>query len=99
LPDRVETLAEWATLHAGSRTFGCVTNELLRRDAGFDAGFDSFAPFAYANAAAVRRLFLDWQSEQPHARFFAYLHLFEPHVPLNAPGWMREAFVADRLRG
>jgi hypothetical protein len=47
----------------------------------------------------VRRLFLDWQSEAPDERFFAYLHLFEPHVPLNAPGWMREAFVAPELRG
>jgi arylsulfatase A-like enzyme len=72
---------------------------MLRREAGFAAGFDRFAPFAYANAAAVRRLFLDWQSEEPSSRFFAYIHWFEPHAPLNAPGWMREAFVAPELRG
>jgi hypothetical protein len=98
LPERLPTLARVAAL-AGARTFACVTNDLLRREAGFAAGFDRFAPFAYANAAAVRRLFLDWQSEEPSSRFFAYLHWFEPHAPLNAPGWMREAFVAPELRG
>jgi hypothetical protein len=99
LPDRCTTLAEAAALHAGARTFAFVTNDLLRREAGFAAGFDTFASFPFANAAAVRRLFLDWQSEAPRRRFFAYLHLFEPHVPLNAPGWMREAYVDPSLRG
>jgi hypothetical protein len=99
VPERLTTLAEAAALRAGARTFACVTNDLLKRESGFAAGFDSFGPFAYANAAAVRRLFLDWQSEAPELRFFAYLHLFEPHVPLNAPGWMREEFVPERLRG
>jgi len=98
LPERLPTLARVAA-RAGARTFACVTNDLIRREAGFAAGFDCFAPFAYANAAAVRRLFLDWQSEEPSSRFFAYLHWFEPHAPLNAPGWMREAFVAPELRG
>ena len=46
----------------------------------------------------MRRLFLDWQSEAPSERFFAYLHWFEPHAPLNAPGWMRDAFVPPGLR-
>jgi hypothetical protein len=99
IPERFTTLAELAALRAGARTFACVTNELLRRDSGFAAGCDEFAPFAYANAAAVRRLFLDWQSEAQGSRFFAYLHLFDPHVPLNAPDWMREAFVPAALQG
>jgi arylsulfatase A-like enzyme len=98
LPDRLPKLAEVAANSAGARTFAAVTNDLIRRDAGFAAGFDVFAPFAYANAAAVRRLFLDWQSEEPSERFFAYLHWFEPHAPLNAPGWMRDAFVPPGLR-
>lgn len=99
IPERLVTLAEAAALRSGARTFACVTNDLLKRESGFAAGFDAFGPFAYANAAAVRRLFLDWQSEAPRSRFFAYLHLFEPHVPLNAPGWMREEFVPAELRG
>jgi len=98
LPDRCETLAELAGAR-GVRTFGCVTNGLLRRENGFAAGFERYALWPFATAAQVNELFLGWLDSLGSERFFAYLHYFEPHVPLNAPGSLREGDVAERLRG
>lgn len=97
LPDSLRTLGEHAE-EAGIRTAAIVTNFMLEHRTGFAAGFDTFIkPFA-ADAAQVNQLFLDWLTTLSGARFLAYLHYFDPHAPLHAPGAFLNSRVPPGLR-
>jgi arylsulfatase A-like enzyme len=98
LAETVETLAERAQA-AGVTTFGIVTNDLLSPRKNFDQGFETHLTAPYANARQVVATFGDWLVDHGDLQFFAYLHLFEPHDPCNAPGDDRERFVPPELRG
>lgn len=98
LPATVETLAERAS-RAGVTTVAFVTNDLISRRSGFDQGFEQFHSLTYANANQVVGAFDHWLADHGDLQFFAYLHLFEPHDPCNAPGEDRERYVPERLRG
>ncbi len=97
LGDWCTTLAEAAS-SSGVTTAAFVTNELLRPETGLAAGFETYCLSYAANAMQLRRAFLDWLSTIGNENFFAYLHLFEPHSPLNAPGEFRNRWVPERLK-
>ena len=98
LADWCESLAEAASWQ-GIRTGAFISNSLIRRSVGFAAGFDTFVEASSANAHQLNRSLLDWLSEQPEQRFFAYVHFFDPHTPYNAPGEFREVALEKDLRG
>ncbi len=95
--ESVETLAERAA-RAGVTTASFVTNELVASGKNFDQGFETafFAP--YANARQIVSTFADWLVDHHDLQFLAYLHLFEPHHPLNAPGEDLLRYVPAELR-
>ncbi len=97
LPGAFETLAERA-LAAGARTLAICTNGLISRSHNFDQGFEDFIAPSFANARQVVETFGDWLVEHEGRQFFAYLHVFEPHYPPNAPGDDAYRYVPDRLR-
>lgn len=97
LADSLTTLAERAA-QAGVTTFGISTNDLISVGKGFDQGFESYLDAPYANARQVVATFEDWLTDHRDFQFFAYLHLFEPHHPLNAPGDDFDRYVPDDLK-
>lgn len=98
LADSVETLAERVRA-AGAATLGIVSNDLVSATHNFDQGFDEFLFARSANARQLLTTFQDWLPDHQTTQFFAYLHLFEPHDPCNAPGDDFDRFVPEPLRG
>lgn len=99
LVDGLETLAERAQA-AGVTTVAVSTNDAwVSERKNFDQGFESFLLAPYANARQVVATFADWLADHRDLQFFAYLHLFDPHHPYNAPGADLLRYVPERLRG
>jgi len=82
---------------AGLRTGAAVSAYVLRASTGIAQGFDvyddaieveggteSMGNLQRDGAAAVDSL-TRWTSDQKGARFFAFLHLYEPHSPYTPP--------------
>lgn len=94
----VTTLAERAQAD-GVTTAAFTTNEYVSRRRNFDQGFETFVCAKYANARQVVREFEDWLVDHRDLQFFAYLHLFEPHDPCNAPGEDFDRYVDADAKG
>jgi arylsulfatase A-like enzyme/Tfp pilus assembly protein PilF len=103
---------------AGFRTGGAVSAYVLRRQTGIAEGFDEYddaleSEGAVESLAAVQRdgavaveSLSRWIAAQGGARFFAFLHLYEPHTPYAPPERFRggdpydgEVSYADELVG
>jgi choline-sulfatase len=103
---------------AGFRTGGAVSAYVLRRQTGIAEGFDEYddaleSEGAVESLAAVQRdgavaveSLARWIESQEKARFFAFLHLYEPHTPYAPPERFRggdlydgEVSYADELVG
>jgi len=98
VPGDVPTLAELAG-RAGVATGAVVASELLRGEAGFARGFDSFAHIQYANARQVNDLAGAFLANHAGQQFLLFLHYFDPHSPYSAPGEWADRFVDADLRG
>ena len=98
LPESVLTLAERASLD-GVTTAAFCSNALISEAKNFDQGFETFFLAPYANARQLVQVFEDWLADNKDLQFLAYLHLFEPHHPYNAPGEDRARYVPEELRG
>jgi choline-sulfatase len=82
---------------AGWKTGGAVSAYVLRRQTGIAQGFDFYddaieSEGAVESLAAVQRdgavaveALARWTEAQGDARFFAFLHLYEPHTPYAPP--------------
>ena len=92
---------------SGRATGAAVSAFVLRRATGIAQGFDRYDDEVVQDAsledmgnqqrdgaAAVASL-LGWIEAQGDRRFFAFLHLYEPHTPYTPPSPYRERF-ADR---
>jgi arylsulfatase A-like enzyme len=98
VPGGVATLAERAGA-AGVATGAVVASDLLRPQAGFARGFDSYVHVPYANARQVNDLAGAFLANHAGGQFLLFLHYFDPHSPCNAPGEWRERFLDPELRG
>ncbi|RMF70781.1 MAG: tetratricopeptide repeat protein [Acidobacteria bacterium] len=113
LPDGVPTLPE-ALAAAGWSTGAFVSAPVLARRYGLDRGFsvydDDIAPprarqglvVHYAERAGreTARRALAWIAAQaPGQPVFAWVHLWEPHVPYRPPGDLAERYADDRYQG
>jgi arylsulfatase A-like enzyme/Tfp pilus assembly protein PilF len=103
---------------AGFRTGGAISAYVLRRQTGIAEGFEDYddaleSEGAIESLAAVQRdgaiaveSLSRWIAAQGDARFFAFLHLYEPHTPYAPPERFRggdpydgEVSYADELVG
>jgi arylsulfatase A-like enzyme/Tfp pilus assembly protein PilF len=103
---------------AGWKTGGAVSAYVLRRQTGIAQGFDFYddaieSEGAVESLAAVQRdgavaveALARWTEAQGDARFFAFLHLYEPHTPYAPPAryaghdpYDGEIAYADELLG
>jgi arylsulfatase A-like enzyme len=92
LPPGPLTLAELLEGH-GIRTAAWVANPNAGTAAGLERGFREFQgvysqpgrPGGAVRADAVNERAIPWLTARKGARFFAYLHLREPHFPYDPP--------------
>jgi choline-sulfatase len=89
---------------AGFKTGGAVSAFVLRKETGIAEGFElwddkieaSDSPLTAARDGAVAVESLSrWIEAQGDARFFAFLHLYEPHAPYAPPERHRRADPYD----
>jgi len=85
LSPEVQTVAE-AFRARGYATAAIVTNLLLTPKFGLDQGFDEWLHQGEATAGAVVDAVLAWFASRPAGPYFTFVHLFDPHMPYNAPG-------------
>jgi arylsulfatase A-like enzyme len=97
LPSSQRTLAEMLA-RQGITTVGFVANPIVDGGRGYGQGFEHYETIGYARAKVLNRKLDAWLRARPKVRFFAYLHYFEPHLPYDAPGELRERFVPPDLR-
>jgi choline-sulfatase len=96
---------------AGCATGAAVSAFVLRRATGIDQGFDRYDDEIVQDASledmgeqqrdgatAVASL-LGWIEGQGDRRFFAFLHLYEPHTPYAPPSPYRERFADSPYDG
>lgn len=98
LANTLDTLAERAQ-REGVSTAAFVSNDLIGETKNFHQGFESFRLLPYANSRQVMAEFETWLEDHADLQFFAYLHLFEPHDPCNAPGDDLDRFTPEELKG
>jgi len=96
-----QTLAEELRV-AGYATAAFTANVLLNAGHGYGQGFDEYRVYGEgllkARASVLTRDALAWidrtTDERPDEPFFLYLHLMEPHEPLQPPTEALEAVAA-----
>jgi arylsulfatase A-like enzyme/Flp pilus assembly protein TadD len=106
LSEERETLAE-ILQSAGYRTAAFVGSFALDSRFGLDQGFDvyddfygdtsSFNDFAISErpADAVLEPALSWLENEAGSRWFAFVHLYDPHAPYVPPARFRESSAGD----
>jgi arylsulfatase A-like enzyme len=109
LEEEAETLAELLRA-AGFRTGGFVGAFVLDSrwgiGQGFDRFFDDFDLTEFDDAPSMDAIqrpgsevvdrALDWLPEPAETPFFAWVHLYDPHTPYQAPERFRSRFPATR---
>ncbi len=66
---------------------------------GFDQGFASYVADTYGSLASTRARALAWLEAHGEARFFLFLHTFQPHMPYDAPEPYAGMFLDPRHAG
>ncbi|MBI1850024.1 MAG: sulfatase [Planctomycetes bacterium] len=95
LAPQVTTLAE-SMKARGYRTGAIVTNVFLRREYGFDQGFDDYEMLEHReHGAAVNRDALEWIGKKSASPFFLYLHYMDVHGPYTPPAPYDEYFKPE----
>jgi arylsulfatase A-like enzyme len=97
IPDALPTLAERARSE-GVVTAAFVTNTLLKSDAGYGRGFETYGFLPYRNAQQVNDQAEAFLENHAGQQVFLFLHYFDPHMPVDAPEEWRDRFVQDDLR-
>ncbi len=84
LDEQLETLAE-ALQDAGFTTAAWSANPLIVPDKNFDQGFEVFdhGNRSMRKSGFVVPAVLEWLEAVAGTRFFLYLHLVDPHAPLD----------------
>jgi len=104
LAAEIPMLAE-AFRKLGYHTLAVVSHVYVSSEFGLDRGFDSFDDSLIAGGAknpiaeVVVDHFLDAMSEVPEGRFFAFVHLFDPHWSYTAPEPFFTRFADPSYRG
>jgi arylsulfatase A-like enzyme len=103
LPPAVDYAPEILGKH-GLATAAFVGNGYISRLYGFARGWQTWQTFASAGGGNRARHIVDAASRWLHSlpanqRFFAYLHLVDPHAPYSAPSHFRHRYVQRRYRG
>ena len=92
---------------AGYTTGGFVSSYVLRRQVGFNQGFDTFdddlppaspeQPLGQVQRGGEQTMAaaIKWIDAQPSRRFFLFAHIYEPHTPYSPPSRFAKAEPYD----
>jgi arylsulfatase A-like enzyme/predicted Zn-dependent protease len=92
---------------AGYTTGGFVSSYVLRRQVGFNQGFDTFdddlppaspeQPLGQVQRGGEQTMAaaMKWIDAQPSRRFFLFAHIYEPHTPYSPPSRFAKAEPYD----
>jgi arylsulfatase A-like enzyme/Tfp pilus assembly protein PilF len=105
LPEKEITLAELFK-EKGYNTYGVIAAFVLLSKFGLAQGFDVYddsldSHRMYNNynseipATEVYRKFLQWFEKNHHKKFFAWIHLYDPHAPYKPPKRFAKKFKRD----
>jgi len=93
LPEEAETLAEIFQKN-GYKTGMFSTTVNISRESGLAQGFRDYTYFPYdVPPSWIIRKGIEWLKNNRNKRFFLYMHLRQPHYPLDAPMSFRAKFV------
>jgi arylsulfatase A-like enzyme len=97
LPAHIPLLSSVLSQH-GFATATIVNYWLLRRDFGFDRGFDHYSRVEHSQkpegaASTIISQAVKWLREHSRERFFLFLHFFDPHSDYTALERYKEPFV------
>ena len=98
LPSRYRTLAE-CLKDAGYSTAGFISAGFMRNAwTGLGQGFDTFVecPVGTLDGEHIVNSAIGWLVDHRRERFFAWIHLYDCHVPYDPPAPFRERFVNSR---
>lgn len=98
LPACYRTLAE-SLKDAGYTTAGFLAAGFMRHAwTGLGQGFDTFVecPVGTLDGEYIVNSAIDWLAAHHGERFFAWIHLYDCHVPYHPPDPFRERFVDRR---
>jgi arylsulfatase A-like enzyme/thioredoxin-like negative regulator of GroEL len=96
-----------ALKEAGFTTGGFVSSYVLRRQSGFNQGFDAFddelpaaspeQPLGQVQRGGEQTIAaaMTWIDAQPSGKFFLFAHLYEPHTPYAPPARFAKADPYD----
>jgi arylsulfatase A-like enzyme len=106
LGPQLPTLAE-SLRDAGLRTAAFVAATVIGSHTGVARGFDSFDEvqrtdgvyYAQRPAGEVVQRVLEFVESQGKTRWFAFVHLFDPHFPYDPPEPYRTRFAASPYAG
>ncbi|MFH1742413.1 MAG: sulfatase [bacterium] len=90
-----DTLAE-CFRKAGYATAGFLSVNFMRNEwTGLGQGFRTFyeCPRAYVHGEYIVNRAIDWLADNHGRRFFLWIHLYDCHVPYNAPEGFRDEFL------
>jgi len=99
LSPALPTLAELLGIRYWA-TGAVVNNPFLQEETGIARGFDTY-DYGTARRRADEAVdaALEWLAGRGEQRFLLLLHLFDPHLPYNAPPPFRERFTGPRPPG
>jgi arylsulfatase A-like enzyme len=97
LVEALSTMAEQFEA-AGYTTGGFSANHLVDVDNRFDQGFETFVCEPNATGRALAQRALDWVDSTPGVARMMYVHLFDPHMPYDAPEGFAVTWPADLPR-
>jgi len=108
LPEKMTTLAE-VLKKAGYTTAGFIGSVVIGSSTGIAQGFDlyddTFSPeeisaikfgIAERRADKVVDSYINWQKDHLGDRFFAFVHLFDPHAPYDPPEPYRSRYQKEK---
>ncbi len=98
IPYALPTLAERARAE-GVVTAAFVTNTLLAEDAGYGRGFETYGFMPFKNARQVNAQAEAFLKNHVGQQFLLFLHYFDPHMPVDAPGDWQDRFVQPDYLG
>lgn len=78
LAQELDTLPEHLQ-RAGWTTGAFSANPLIQPNKAFDQGFETFSPYKWKRGEPIARDVITWIDSVADHRFFAYVHLTDPH--------------------
>lgn len=87
------TLAEVLKANGYTTAAFCTNNVIADRQFNYWQGFETFVWVHLTRFEALLPPLSEWLVGRPQEPFFLYMHVFDPHLPYEAPGGFRDMYA------